>query len=258
MNQDPIDTSTAPNRNMLERAVLIIEALVDQGDPVGPRALARATEIDRSSVSRILLQLTELGIATRTGAGYQPGPRLFEIARLLGALDTLPAAAHAALVDLVKQFDETCYVCAIHGDSAVFLYEEQSTKPLRYVADLGRPVPLHAGAAGRAILAGMTGEDAARLLGNGPLARLTANTITDVKKVLALAESDGRRGFSVSVGERVEGGVAVAAPFFDLSGACIGSVVFTSPVDRFVDPEAIGEGVKAAAARLSARLGHQR
>lgn len=247
-----------PGRTMLERAILIIEALVDEGGPVGPRALARTIDIDRSAVSRILLQLSELGVVERLEAGYQPGPRLFEIARLLGALDTLPAAAHAALVTLVKEFDETCYVCALHGDSAVFLYEEPSTKPLRYVADLGRAVPLHAGAAGRAILSGMSRADATRRLGRGPLPRLTTKTITDVKKILDMAETDAERGYTVSMGERVEGGVAVAAPYFDQSGTCIGSVVFTSPADRFSDPDRVGAGVKTAAAALSARLGHRR
>lgn len=189
--------------------------------------------------------------------GYRPGPRLFEIARLLGALDTLPAAAHAALSSLVSEFDETCYVCMVHGDAAVFLYEEQSTKPLRYVADLGRPVPLHAGAAGRAILAGMSREQAADLLGKGPLPILTDGTFTDTDKILDIAASDAELGYTVSHGERVEGGVAVASPFFDQSGHCIGSVVFTSPADRFSDEERVGNGVRVAAASLSARLGYR-
>lgn len=255
MTQEP---PAAPSRNVLERAIQIIEGLVDQGEPVGPRALARATSVDRSAVSRILLQLTDLDVVTKNEAGYQPGPRLFEIARLLGALDSLPTAAHAALAQLVKEFDETCYVCVVHGDSAVFLYEEQGTKPLRYVADLGRPVPLHAGAAGRAILAGMPRAQAARLLGDEHLPRLTANTITDPQDILDRAEIDATAGFTVSDSERVEGGVAVASPFFDRSKSCIGSVVFTSPVDRFSDQERVGAAVRTAAETLSARLGYVR
>ena len=246
-----------PTRSILERSITIIEGLVDHGEPVGPRELARRTGIDRSAVSRILLQLTNIKVIEKSEAGYGPGTRLFEIARLLGALDTLPAAAHATLSRLVEKFDETCYVCVVHGDAAVFLYEEQSTKPLRYVADLGRPVPLHAGAAGRAILAGMPRDQAAHLLGKGPLPALTANTVTEPSTVLNMAESDADLGYTVSNGERVEGGVAVASAFFDQSGTCLGSVVFTSPVDRFPEPEVIGAEVKAAAVALSARLGHR-
>lgn len=249
--------SDTPPRSVLERAILVIEAVVDHAGPVGPRALARVTGIDRSAVGRILLQLSDLGVLERGDDGYTPGPRVFDLARVLGALDTLPAAAHAVLAGLVEEFDETCYLCVLHGDAAVFLYQEQSSKPLRYVADLGRPVPLHAGAAGRAILSGMTRSEAAALLSSVPLVELTPNTITDLERLLDLAESDGRRGWSVSEEERVEGGVAVAAPFFDRSGRVQGSVVFTSPIGRFGDSDVIGKAVNDAASTLSARLGHR-
>jgi DNA-binding IclR family transcriptional regulator len=146
------------SESLLARATAVTEAIVAAGEPVGPRALARATGIDRSAVGRILRQLAELGILTAENGSYSPGARLFKIGRVLSALDTLPAAANAALSSLVDEFDETSYVCTWQENSAVFLYEGQSSKPLRYVIELGRPVPLHAGAAGRAILSGLPAE----------------------------------------------------------------------------------------------------
>lgn len=242
---------------LLERVVMVIEAVVDAGAPVGPRGLARSTGIDRSAIGRILQQLSDLGIFQKESDGYVAGPRLFGIGRLLVSLDTMPSAAQSVLGDLVARFDETCYVCMLHSDAAVFLYEAQSSKPLRYVVDLGRPGPLHAGAAGRAILAGLPRPEAAVLLGDGPLDRLTAQTITDPAELLDRAERDRETGYSVSIEERLEGGAAIAAPFFDRSGSCQGSVVFTAPLSRLDEatiPE-IGEEVAAAAATLSARLG---
>lgn len=242
---------------LAERVIAVLEAVVDAGEPVGPRGLARTTGIDRSAIGRILQQLGELGVFDKRGDGYVAGPRLFAIARLLVSLDTLPSAAQAALDGLVGRFDETSYVCMLHGDAAVFLYEKQSSKPLRFVVELGRPVPLHAGAAGRAILAGLSREEARAMLGRGPLPRLTEHTVVDVANLLDQAEEDRRRGYAVSMQERVDGGAAIGAPFFDRSGQCLGSVVFTAPLTR-LDPAAvdtIGQAVAAAAGTLSARLG---
>jgi IclR family acetate operon transcriptional repressor len=238
--------------------VTVIEAVVDAGEPVGPRGLARVTGIDRSAVSRILQQLAELSVLDRHPEGYVPGPRLFTLARVLGAQDTLPNAVRPILEGLVEKFDETCYVCTLLGNSAVFLYEVQSSHPLRLVVELGKAVPIHAGAAGRAILSGMPAEEARRILGKGPLPAITPNTIRSVRRLLEQAVEDGRRGYSYSREERVEGGTSVAAPFFDHSGHCQGSVVFTAPLTRF-DPtrvEAVGRQVAAAAAELSERLGY--
>lgn len=254
--------NTAPGlgpQGLVERVVTVIESVAAAGEAVGPRGLARQANIDRSAAGRILQQLAELDVLERSRDGYVPGSRLFTIARLLVSLDNLPNAANAILAGLVERFDETCYICVRHADAAVFLYESQSAKPLRFVVELGRPVPLHAGGAGRAILSGLPQDEAAELLMAAPLTALTPATITDPDVLMGLAAEDAVRGYSISFEERVEGGVAVGAPFFDQSGRCIGSVVFTAPVsrvptDRVAD---IGEVVADAARVLSARLGYQ-
>ncbi len=257
MTTGDADGSSVRPQSLLERAVAVIEEVVDAGAPVGPRGLARAVGIDRSAVGRILQQMTDLGVFEKRPDGYVAGPRLFGISRLLAALDTLPAAAQTVLDELVARYDETSYVSLLHGASAVYLYESPSSNPLRFVVELGRPVPLHAGAAGRAILAGLPTETAKELLGPGPLEALTVSTVVAVDRLLDLAAADRARGYSVSIEERVSGGAAIGAPFFDHSGECQGSVVFTTPVSRLDRTmlDEIGSAVAAAAVTLSARLG---
>lgn len=255
MTDLPPTTPKSP-AGLIERAFRIIEATVDAGEPVGPRGLARSVGIDRSSVGRILRQLGELAVLERRSDGYVPGPRLFGLSRVLGARDALRLAVGPVLGALVERFDETCYVCAFHGDVAVFTHEIQSSKPLRFVVELGRPVPLHAGAAGRAILAGLSQDEARAVLGEGPLPAVTPATLTDVDELIARAERDRARGYTVSQEERVAGGASVASPFFDHLGRCQGSVVFTSPLGRLDEGriDEIGRAVAEAAASLSDRL----
>lgn len=257
-----VSSDTAPDpeqrtRGLTERIVAVMEAVIAAGEPVGPRGLARVVGVDRSAVSRILQQLRDLGVLERVESGYVPGPRLYTMGRVLEALDTLPNAAHPILESLVEQFDETSYVCVLQGDVAVFLYEVQGSNPLRLVVDLGRPVPLHAGAAGRAILSGLSESVRKTLLGRGPMSAITPSTICDVDRLLELARTDGDRGYSVSIEERVEGGASIASPFYGSDGRCQGSVVFTSPLTRFEsgDIERVGATVHEAAQSLSNRLG---
>jgi len=242
--------------SLIERMMRVIEAVVDAAEPVGPRGLARSLGIDRSAVGRILLQLTELDVLERTSEGYVPGPRLFVLSRVLGARDTLPEIVGPVLSALVDRFDETCYVCAFHGDVAVFTHEIQSSKPLRFVIELGRPVPLHAGAAGRAILAGLDDRQIRAVLGDRSLETLTSTTITDVDELVELARGDRDRGFTVSKEERVAGGASIAAPFFDQHGRCQGSVVFTTPLSRLdtAQIDEIGTAVAESARALTERL----
>lgn len=250
----------APPTGLTERTVHVIEAVVNAGRPVGPRGLARVVGIDRSAVSRILRNLEGMGILERRQSGYVPGSRLFAMARVLSALDTFPEYVALVLGELVERFDETCYVCTFHGDVAVFTHEIQSSKPLRLVVELGKPVPLHAGAAGRAILAGLEPSRAAALLGNELLPAVTPNTIRQPARLLEMAGEDRARGYSVSFEERVPGGASIAAPFFDRNQDCLGSVVFTSPLSRLEAAaiDDIGTAVAEAAGALSERMGVRR
>ena len=250
------DRSSADS--LTARTIRVVEAVVDSAAPVGPRGLARSLGMDRSAVGRILQQLGEIDVLERTSDGYVPGSRLFTLGRVMSALDTLPNVIGPILGELVERFDETTYVCALHGDVAVFTHEIQSSKPLRLVVELGKPVPLHAGAAGRAILSALAAAEVVALLGAKPLLAMTPHTITDLDRLMEMAVEDRSRGYTVSFEERVPDGAALAAPFFGRGGVCQGSVVFTSPVTRLERdrvPE-IGEAVSAAAAKLSARLGY--
>jgi DNA-binding IclR family transcriptional regulator len=63
----------------------------------------------------------------------------------------------------------------------------------------------------------------------------------------------------VSRGERVSASGAVAAPYFDAGGRCIGSIVFTCPDQRYDPAEEpkIAAAVLRAGNDLSRRLGYR-
>lgn len=257
MNRMARDPQSNSSPGLTERTIRVVEAVVNAGEPVGPRGLSRVLDMDRSAVSRILLGLERMSVLERRPGGYAPGSRLFTLARVLTALDTFAEDVATVLGALVERYDETCYVCTFSGGVAAFTHEIQSTKPLRFVAELGRPVALHAGAGGRAILAGLGPQLAAELLGTDPLPVITPNTITDPARLVELVSQDRARGYSVSIEERVPGGAAVAAPFFDRSQRCQGSVVFSAPLSRLdLDSiDDIGAAVAEVAETLSRKLG---
>ena len=248
-------TSSSPTAKIWR----VVEGVVDSDEPVGPRGLGRKIHLDRSAVGRMLQHLAEIDVLHRGPDGYVPGPRLITLGRVLAARDRLPDAVEPILADLVARFDETCYACAFHGDVAVFTHEIQSSKPLRLVVELGRPVPLYAGAAGRAILSALSEDHVSEIVGTDPLPRLGRGTLGTLGEVLEAARLDRERGYSVSYEERVPGGAAVAAPFFGSAGTCQGSLVYTCPISRIEDADVaeIGQAVAAAATALSVRLGHE-
>jgi DNA-binding IclR family transcriptional regulator len=241
------------------RIAAVLEALATTHGGVGVRALARSTGIDRSAVGRLLKQLADLGLAVPADVPgrYAIGPRLFAIAGAVTSRDELRAAARPALESLAARFNETSYLAVIEDGRVVYRDVIESTQPVRYVAELGVPTALHAGAAGRAILAGMSDAEYEAWQATAELVALTPATIVDPAALAALRAADLERGYSTSHGERVPGGAAVAASFVDGTGRVRGSLVVTCPEARLPKARAaeIGAVVVLTARHLSWRLG---
>lgn len=241
------------------RLVTLVEAVAAHEDGVGVRELARTSGIDKSAVSRLFAQLEELGIVEKSvlSGRYTVGARLSAIAARVYQRSSLWGTAEPVVRQLAHDFNETCYLTIRDGAAVVFQHKVDCDRPIRYVIELGRVASLHAGAGGRAILAGLPLDEADRLIETMSLRSVTSRTITDPAELRQKVTEDRERGYSVSVGERVVGGMAIGAPFFEGDGTCGGSIVFTCPLERY-DPsrtEEIAAAVVAAARELSLRLG---
>lgn len=242
----------------VDRVVAVLEALAHTRDGVGIRPLARETGIDRSAVSRLLRQLSDLGLTQPDAAKYVIGPRLYALAGAIASRDALRSAAQPLVEAVAARFNETAYLAVLEDGHVVYRNRIESRQPIRYVAELGEPAALHAGAAGRAILAGMEDAEFAEWLRTADLAPVTPSTPHEADALCRLREADRRRGYAVSRGERVPGGGAVAAWFHGSDGRVVGSLVATSPVERLPRQREreMGEALAAAARTLAWRLGN--
>lgn len=257
----PAEPMPGPRAGTALKVVQLLELLAARGDGIGVREVSRDTGMDKSAVSRLLDQLTELGMAGQspvTGR-YHAGPRLFALGATVHARDTLWQAAEPILRSLVARFNETCYLAIRDGDCVVFRDKVDCDHYIRYVIDADERSPLHAGAGGRAVLAGMPEAECEAVLARLTLTRLTANTITDRSELRRQVTEDRHRGYSISLGERVPEGSAIASPFHLPDGSCGGAVVLTCPAVRFDVRRApeIADAVLGAGRGLSARVGYR-
>ena len=255
------DERDAPTTGASARVIALLEAVAAADSSIGVRELARVTGIDKSAVSRLLAQLQRLDVVEQAQGlqgRYTVGRRLFTISGMVAARDSLLVAARPILRAIVDEVDETCYLSTLERDGYVFRDKADCNKPIRYFLEMGRAMPLNAGAGGRAVLAGMGPEQAAATVARVPLERLTDMTVTDPDLLLRMAEADRGRGWSVSIGERLVGGSAIAAPYFDADGTCRGALVLAIPSERLEQDRIphLGAAVSRAARELSARLGH--
>ncbi|MCB5179949.1 IclR family transcriptional regulator [Streptomyces antimicrobicus] len=151
--------------------------------------------LPKSSLYMLLRTLVNLGWVETdaTGTRYGIGVRALLVGSSYIDGDEVVAAARPALDRLSDETTETIHLARLDGTSVVYLATRQSQHHLRPFTRVGRRLPAHATALGKAVLATHTDAEVRRLLPER-LEAVTPHTITDREALieeLALVREQG-------------------------------------------------------------------
>jgi IclR family acetate operon transcriptional repressor len=214
----------------VERAIVVLDALADDGADLGTNEIARRTGLHASTVSRLLSTLDDAGLVEHvedTGR-YRLGIRLVQLGNAVLARLDLREVARPELRALVAETGETATLSAPGDPDAVTVDFVQSASSVQSVATLGRPSIAHATATGKVALA--VGQVD---LGPGRLPAFTPRTITDRAALAAEIENVRKQGWAQALGEREEDLNAIAAPVRGSRGELVAVIGLQGPASRF-------------------------
>jgi IclR family acetate operon transcriptional repressor len=257
---DSAERDESGSRGTLGRAVRLLSFFADKGTDWRIRELAAEIGIPRSTVHRVAQALVEEGFlqydSSRDAYGW--GPELIHIAEAVHRELDIGRVAGPIMRELAARCDETVVLAQYdyRRKRLVFTAEVESTKPVRYHTELSVPLPVTAGASGKAIMAWLDDAELDQLL-DAALPTLTDTTITDVGELREELARVRSAGLARSAGERVAEAVGMCCPIFDASGTVIGSLCITVPRYRFSEETAarMAPDLQRAAQRISHILG---
>lgn len=220
--------------------------------------IREATGLPTSTVQRLVGNLVANGFLDRIGDRYRVGLKMsFWAAPATQDLDRLEILK-PVLTDLRDRLGETvCFFeSSMHYRVCVAMAETHHM--LRREMKVGRILPLHAGSAGRVLLAweeGLMDE-----LVSQSLDRLTESTITDRKTLETAVLRTRQDGYAITTGERQTGASGLSAPVFDSQGDLVGALTVMGPTLRmpFEVCEQWVEDLLAAAEQITRMLGGPR
>ena len=212
----------------------LLEALAEENSGLSVLEIARKLSFSKSTTHRTLQILEQEGFAEQdpTDQRYRRGPRMFNLAFNLSASFDLRNLAHPILKRIVEQVNETVYLCVYSQKLLVFLDQVQCSHPVQYINPIGRRQGMHAGAAGKVILAHLPQGIANQIL-SGRLPRFTPTTITDPRHLRKELKQIKEQGYAISFGEFAAGGVGMAAVILDSRSVAVGCINMVIPEDRF-------------------------
>lgn len=226
--------------------------------PAGVGELARVLGIPKSSVQRALRALHAAGWI-RPAAGeitrWELTTKALHVGRHAAGELSLRDAAVPVMEELRARTEETIHLAVPEGDSAVLIERLETPKPVRIILPLGKALPIHASANGKAILAHSPPEAIDRLLAAG-LSRHTDTTIIDPDRLRAELAEIRERGYSTNGGEWRSDIAAIGAAVLGRDGRPVASLSISTPIARMPDHlhEEYGHLVNKAAATLAERV----
>lgn len=192
------DTDTAAGVKSARRAVELLEAFGAHHAWLSLTDLHHHTGIPRSSLHGLLRTLRDVGWIESDEAGTRF--RLGVQALICGTayLDRDPVMPYAtdALERLRDQVGYTCHFARINGPDIVYLQTRESRTSAHLVSRVGRTLPAHATALGKALLAELADDELTAVLPQ-QLSALTEQTITDreaLRSELAIVRERGYAG----------------------------------------------------------------
>jgi len=217
------------------------------------------TGFTRNRVMRLTGTLMHRGflLADAEAGAFSTGTKIYALGKLFERNRVILSLVRPVLRDIVLKTGESAFFYVREGYERVVLASEQGTHAIRHAISEGQRMDLHAGAAGKVILAYSPAELVETVLAKTGLPKRTAATITDRNRLLKELENVRGRGYAISFGERAADAIAIAAPVLGHGNELLGALAVAGPISRFT-PETCTSHAKllrAAAMQLSGQMG---
>ncbi len=235
----------------VERAFAVLRCL--SGGPAGVTEVAERVDLPKSTVSRMLSTLEELGMVEQVepGGNYRIGAGMVEIAAAVLPGRTLLAAVRPHLHSLVKATGEAAGLSIADGFDVLYLDQVDADNQVQVRDWTGERVRAHTVSSGQVLLA-FGAIDADNYLAQ-PLERTASGTLTEATAIRHRFADIAAKGYAWAFEEFLDGLNSVAAPIRDGRGRVVGAIHAHGPAYRFpgeVDADEVGRLVAATAERV--------
>lgn len=220
----------------IDKVINILEVLLAEPE-LSASEIAARIDMPVPTTHRILSSLTAKGILEKDmrSKRYCLGWALVRYAknvRTAGEQKYDLKRIHPIMQNLSSAFGETVTLAACTGTRVTLIKVIDGTNPLRHCSEEGAPMPLHAAAPSKILVAYQPEKLRARFLRAVNFERYTENTISDMPTYLKSLEAARRDGVAFCENELTPHCLAVSVPIFNKKGEVILALTVVGYIDR--------------------------
>jgi IclR family transcriptional regulator, pca regulon regulatory protein len=208
----------------LARGLRVIEAFDGHPQGLSIADIARATELSRAAVRRLLITLELLGYIESSGRKYRLRHRVLHLGTSYLSSNSLATVSLPAVQKITDDLGESTSVCVLDGDEILCIAGAVRRGLMSLDVSTGSRLPVHCTAAGRVLLAALNEDQLPAQLERIELKALTAKTIVSREALTRDIRRVREQGFAI-IDEELEAGIrAIAVPIVSKEGHIAGSL----------------------------------
>lgn len=216
----------------VERAFSVLQVLA--AGPTAVSDIAERTALPKSTVSRLLSTLSEIGAVepTQSAGTYALGSLMVDLSSAAAPADNLIAVARPQLGRLVATLGEAAGLSVLDGASVYYLDQLDGEHEVQVGDWTGERVDVHCVSSGLVLMAAAPADLRARFLATEHRPH-TRHTTTDPALLAHRLDDVARAGFAWVYEEMADGLNSVAAPVVNHAGTVVAAVHVHGPSYRF-------------------------
>ena len=240
-------------------ALDVLEEFRDETEELGVTELSKKLKLHKNNVFRILATLQSRNYIeqNRSNDNYRLGIKCLELGQTFIRQRGLLKQARPILQELAETTGETSYISILRGNEVIYLDAVETSSTVRVVSRVGLHMPIHATAAGKALVCYESDEELRKRF-TGDLPRFAKATRTDVEGLVKEVALIRELGYATDLEEFEEGLRCIGAPVRDYTRKVVGAISVSGPAHRLNDEaiaKTVGPELDRAGKALSARLG---
>lgn len=243
------------------RAFDILELFLESDAALSTPEITKRLDLPRTTVHELVHTLVERGYlsaAAERPGHWQLGLRAYQLGTRYRENLDLTTEARAVAAQVAGRCAETVHVGILDGADVIYVAKVDSTHAVRMVSAVGRRLPAHCTALGKALLAALPDSELkARLPDDGALHAMTPQSRTRISDLYQDLDQARRTGIAREVCESNSDVACVASAVRDSTGEVVAAMSISVPLLRWDDrrERELGRLAIEGADALSARLG---
>ncbi|KGQ20089.1 Transcriptional regulator, IclR family [Lysobacter dokdonensis DS-58] len=222
----------------LARGLAVLRAFDAEHTRLSLAEIAHRASTSRAAARRLIMTLEHLGYVRLSGREYVLSPSVLELGfGYLGSLN-LTDLAQPLLEELARTVNQSSSMAVLDGQSIVYVARSPGRRIMSVTLGVGARLPASTASMGRVLLSGLDEDSLDAWLTHCKPAKLTAHTVTDVRRLRRIVEDVRRQGHAWVEQELEMGLCSIAVPVHNGDGRVAAAINVSMPYYPDVERDA--------------------